>query len=208
MQKTRKMVELESLKNASHNPPNRITKANIQSLADSMSVIGQLSPIIITLTDEIIDGHRRVAAAKFLGWSEIEANIVKDLDKNFAYGTANATSRKLSGCDALYVYLEQPDAVVRSTRLKFDEMVEVLTRPLVKKICKSGNSWRIYVNAKQVAKYVDDENPETLKAIVEWLLAFPVQRTVIQAMASGESPRTILNAITNGKAIKLKLAIV
>lgn len=207
MEKSRQMVDVGSLKYAKHNPPSRITEKNLRTLVDSMETLGLLQPITVDLNYQIIDGHRRAASAKKLGWKTIEANVVKNCDANAVFGSINTTSRKLSGCDALYVYLEEPAAVVRSTRLKFDEMVEVLGRPLVKKICKSGNSWRIYVNAKQIAKYCDDESVESMQQIVEWLLAFPVQRTAIQAMASGESPRTIMRAVKEMKTVRLKMAI-
>lgn len=48
---------------------------DIQDLADSMNAHGQITPIIIDGQNNLIAGFRRVAAAKQLGWDEIEATV-------------------------------------------------------------------------------------------------------------------------------------
>lgn len=207
MQKTRSMVALADLRDAPHNPPNRITPKNIRTLADSMELLGLLQPITIGLDRQIIEGHRRVASARQLGWTEIEANIVKEADANAIYGSLNTTARKLSGCDALYVWLETPQAVVPSVQKSFAEMTDLLGRPLVKRMCKAGFSRRVFLTARRIARYCESDDSETLQQVVEWLLTFPVAGQVMKAIEAGESPRTILNAVRSGKTIRLKLAV-
>lgn len=56
---------------------------DVSALADSMDVIGQLSPITVYRDGDIYivdSGHHRLAAAKLLGWNEINAVILSDID--------------------------------------------------------------------------------------------------------------------------------
>lgn len=207
MTKTRKMVAVKTLKNAKHNPPNRITKENIRSLAMSMDLIGLLQPITVTLDNEIIEGHRRVASAKQLGWEFIEANIVKDADADAIYGSLNTTARKLTGADALYVWLSNPKAVIPSQQKLFEDMVAQLGRPLVKMMCDEGFSRSLYLTSKRIASYCEHDDPDTLRAIVRWLIKFPVSGKIQKAIESGESPRAILKAVKSGKNIQLRIAV-
>src|SRR5580765_448363 len=102
--KDRKLVPISRLKPAAHNPFRRTAKENIGKLADSMDLIGLLQPITITKDYVIIEGHRRWAAAKQLGWKEIEANVMEG-DPALIYASVNVTMRPMSGNDALGVWL-------------------------------------------------------------------------------------------------------
>ena len=48
---------------------------DIKSLADSISMIGQLHPILIDSNNVLIDGHRRTLAFKELGLGTIEVRV-------------------------------------------------------------------------------------------------------------------------------------
>jgi ParB family chromosome partitioning protein len=48
---------------------------DIQELAESMQEHGQITPVLIDESNNLIAGFRRVAAAQQLGWYEIDANI-------------------------------------------------------------------------------------------------------------------------------------
>lgn len=52
---------------------------DIQGLADSLRDNGLLQPIGVTGKSELVFGHRRLEAAKLLGWNEIPC-VVVDLD--------------------------------------------------------------------------------------------------------------------------------
>jgi len=49
---------------------------DIEQLADSMNRLGQLHPITVTRRYILVAGQRRLEAARFLGWSTIEATII------------------------------------------------------------------------------------------------------------------------------------
>lgn len=54
--------------------------SGIEDLADSLKRIGLINPITLEGT-RLIAGHRRLLAAKHLGWTEIPANQLSDLDE-------------------------------------------------------------------------------------------------------------------------------
>lgn len=58
----------------------RIDLGDINGLAESMRDRGQLQPIAVQPCGLLIDGMRRIEAAKLLGWSDIAAHVV-DVDE-------------------------------------------------------------------------------------------------------------------------------
>lgn len=51
---------------------------DLSDLAGSLREIGQLQPIVVTADLRLIAGGRRLAAARSLGWTQIEAKIAQD----------------------------------------------------------------------------------------------------------------------------------
>jgi ParB family chromosome partitioning protein len=49
---------------------------DIALLAESLKVFGQINPIVITQKNVLISGHRRLEAARALGWRTINAVIM------------------------------------------------------------------------------------------------------------------------------------
>lgn len=52
---------------------------SVNDLVESMREHGQLTPIVVSQDNELIAGHRRLEAAKALGWEEIDA-VVRECD--------------------------------------------------------------------------------------------------------------------------------
>jgi hypothetical protein len=76
-----------------------VDREQVRQLAESMKSIGQREPILISKHGhELIDGNHRVAAAKLLGWKEIECQEVEgsDLVCHRISLVANRFSRPLS----------------------------------------------------------------------------------------------------------------
>jgi ParB family transcriptional regulator, chromosome partitioning protein len=63
---------------ASITVPHRVRQeiGDLKPLVESMRCYGQLNPITITRTHELIAGHRRLLAARELGWQSIDAVCV------------------------------------------------------------------------------------------------------------------------------------
>ena len=57
---------------------------DVTELARSMAEIGQLQPIILTPDMRLVAGWHRLQAAKMLGWAEIEARYISDVDAEIA----------------------------------------------------------------------------------------------------------------------------
>ncbi|MGL4986788.1 MAG: ParB N-terminal domain-containing protein [Treponemataceae bacterium] len=49
---------------------------DLEALKESMRRYGLISPILITQKKELVAGHRRLEAAKILGWININASII------------------------------------------------------------------------------------------------------------------------------------
>lgn len=58
----------------------RAELGDLDGLAKSITELGLLHPIVITPDDRLVAGHRRLAAAEALGWLEIEATVVTNLN--------------------------------------------------------------------------------------------------------------------------------
>lgn len=54
--------------------------SNVEDLVRSISEKGLLQPIVINQNDQIISGHRRFAAVKELGWSQVECELIQTTD--------------------------------------------------------------------------------------------------------------------------------
>lgn len=54
---------------------------NLDDLKESLKTYGLLNPITINHNHELIAGERRLSAAKQLGWTNINANIVDNLSE-------------------------------------------------------------------------------------------------------------------------------
>jgi ParB family chromosome partitioning protein len=56
---------------------------DISSLADSMKRFGQITPILLSKSNVLIAGGRRLAAARLLGWRTINA-VIADIPENLS----------------------------------------------------------------------------------------------------------------------------
>jgi hypothetical protein len=199
-------LRVSDVRAADYNPARRVLKENIRELTDSMSRVGLLYPTLVTADNRVIDGHRRLAAAKELGWDVIPA-FVTDSEPDEVYATVNATSRKMGGNDALSVWLKRPMAVTPLMRARFETMLSILGAKRVDAICKAGWSLKIFNRAQQVARYCDRQDNETVCQITDWLLKHPVASVVVSAMTVGESPATILRAVRTDRPLKMRAAV-
>jgi ParB family transcriptional regulator, chromosome partitioning protein len=64
---------------------------DIKKLANSISEVGLLHPLVLNENNELVAGQRRLEACKLLGWSEVPVNIVnlKDIVKGEFHENAN-----------------------------------------------------------------------------------------------------------------------
>ena len=62
-------------------PRMRVDYGDLDDLANSMSRLGQLQPIILDGDGDLVAGERRLKAAMMLGWPTIDAIYMNDLDE-------------------------------------------------------------------------------------------------------------------------------
>jgi ParB/RepB/Spo0J family partition protein len=66
-------VPISGLYKYKQHPPSPIED---QKILESLQIVGQILPISVTVTGLILNGHKRVRAAKKLGWETIQAYIL------------------------------------------------------------------------------------------------------------------------------------
>src|SRR6266566_9952271 len=70
------VIAVDKLRHTSYNPDDRIEDRKIQTLAESLAKFGQIVPVLVMgETLELIDGNRRLAAAKLVGIIELRAIV-------------------------------------------------------------------------------------------------------------------------------------
>lgn len=93
--------------------PSRHTNGDIDSLATSMVLEGLRHPVLLLPSGEILKGTRRVAAARFLGWSSIQVRTVITIEEAaeaiIAQRDETSHPRKISEWVDLGTSMEQLD---------------------------------------------------------------------------------------------------
>ena len=137
---------------------------DIANLAEHMDEAGQITPIVITKSNTVISGARRVAAAKLLGWNSIDA-VVKDIPKNqelYYIISANKQRSKTAPqlceeIDELWKYYSSKKTNGRPKKgAKRDQGLGVATRDLV--AADLGVSNRFI----QQIRYIKSKHPDIL----------------------------------------------
>lgn len=88
-----------------YNPKDRTADGSkLTRLADTVKKYGVVQPIIITDSRDLVDGNRRLAAAKIAGLTHIDCIILpSSVDKDVVFGELNTTSEKIGNRGWLYI---------------------------------------------------------------------------------------------------------
>ncbi len=89
----------------SYNPKERTAEgAKLTALTETVKRYGVIQPVIITDSRDLVDGNRRLAAAKKAGMSHIDCIILPaSVDKDVVFGDLNTTSEKIGNRGWLYI---------------------------------------------------------------------------------------------------------
>lgn len=197
-----KLIDPNLVHYSPYNPPERVSDHNVRALAQSMSKLGLIYPVLVDPDNVLIEGHRRVAAARLLGWKTIRAYVMKG-DRHRIYAEVNSTSKRMSGNDALGIWLQEPTAVTDYMSARFKSMEGHLGLSLVKKMHRAGLSLRAYNKAIRICHYCEQE-PDFLPLVLLWFLECETLGSVQEAMARGVSPVVIIKAVRTLKSIKVR----
>lgn len=70
------LVPVNNIRHTAYNPPGRTAEgAALTKLIDAIREHGLQYPLLITSDRDLVDGNRRFAAVKHLGWSEVECIV-------------------------------------------------------------------------------------------------------------------------------------
>lgn len=100
---------------------------DLASLMDSLRRHGLMNPVVVTEDLELIAGHRRVEAAKRLGWTVLEVRVVDGREKAdlVEMEIEENTQRKNLTTDEL------ADAYLRLDRLRHPSFIRRILRAIV-----------------------------------------------------------------------------
>lgn len=194
-------LPIDSLKVAKFNPEARMK--DIGQMAASIERVGLCYPVLVGQDDEVVDGHRRLAACKQLGWKDIQVLRVSG-DQAELFGEINHTNRPMNGNQALTVYLQEPRAIGPRARARMEECEEAVGLPTMKRMAKEGFSMATWATAKSIARQADAEDPEMVVKTLRWVMNFRCGSLVRRALENGTSPGHILAAVNKNKPLKIR----
>lgn len=200
------VVEIDKLKGAAHNPKGRTRSHQIKCLANSIERVGLNYPILVSQDLDIIDGHRRVAAFKLLGRTEIPVLYSSTEDKDAVYAEVNANARHLSSAENLEVYLANEKACTPYQRQQCQHWENRLGRSILVKLAKAGMALRTLAQAKRISTYVSRDDDKFVKAAALWLIRHRCRAIVDAFMLTQQPPKLLYDAVTSGVALKIAYA--
>jgi ParB family chromosome partitioning protein len=160
---------------------------SIESLANNMSEVGQLSPILLDKKADydydLISGLRRLDAALKLNWSEIDAIIFEDLDeqsRSLVMITENAQRVDLNDYDLV-------NSLIHYAAVSTDKTDEEIINFLYKlRNLDAGNVKNISFDEKKLKKHIEEAlartDKYTLKNVISKLKVINFHPAIIKAM--------------------------
>ena len=197
-----KKVTLSELKLANYNPASR--SKSIGTLKTSMEEHGLFYPILVDKDNNVIEGHRRIAAAKLLGWEAIPA-IVCSGDRHVIYAEVNNTGRRMTGAECLSVWMKEPSAVSARHQRNFEGFKEQYGIATLRKLVKAKKGIVILRIASEVSSYVGEESSTFARKTVDWIMKHRMQSVVRGYMSMTMPPKTLLSAIRRDRPLRAKI---
>ena len=194
---------LSELKPSKYNPALRIEEGILKPLLSSIEEYGILTPLLISPTGQIIDGHRRFRCCQILGIDDIPCLIVSNdlLTPEEIYEEVGTTQRKLSNQEAIYIHMNG-GKVSKSALEVIKKIEELLGREELKRLGEMYVSFRIYSWATKAAKYLGKPNDKkfTAKTLL-WLVDKKQSYNLRRAMEDHVDPKVIRDAIRSNRSL-------
>jgi hypothetical protein len=179
-------IEIEKLIEAPYNPPNRC-EGQLKGLVDSINRVGILYPILINEKNQIIDGHRRVSAAKKIGMKYIRAFVVNG-DRSELFCEVNSETRKMTSKDALFVYISGGN-LIPSVSQSIKHLEDIVGYDGLVAIHAAGyapKNLKIVLHFVQL--YVGDKSNEFAKKIIHWIINNKGMSNMVRVAMTYEIP--------------------
>ena len=166
-----KTVPIDAVHPAKFNPPDRILKGNLKPLMESMRALGLLSPIAVTAQMEVGDGHRRLAAAKELGWTEIAVRVY-DMSVEDLWIALNRDTRPIKSAtwlNAVHLGLTL-DRVPEKYRFLMSEALRWLGEDGLAPLAERMKSTDVIKTTIKLSNYIGDDSDEFRANTLRWII--------------------------------------
>lgn len=203
---TIKRTALKNLKRATYNPASRT--ADVSGLMESMEDIGLIYPVVVSPSKQIIDGHRRVKAAKELGWDTIPIITIPNENIDQVFAQINATGRRMSGTENLQIWLKNPEAVTWRSQCLFEAARKDFGIAVLRSIAKENKSLMVCRLANSICRYCGEEVRESQIKAARWVLKHRMQQLARQFMETGQSPAKLWEAVEANRPVKTVMTTV
>lgn len=199
------MKRVGSLKGQPYNPPTRTESASLAALVRSIKENGILVPLLINSRDELIDGHRRYAAAKVLRLGEVPCVMTGDRTKESTakvFEQVNTSQKKLGARDMIYVYVNGGDVPAR-VQNSISRLEALIGGDELDKVSTMYISYRIIDEIQRIAEFCRRPRDDEFKRKTFWWIINTVSLwTAMTVLHSGITPREYADAILNDKPFK------
>ncbi len=174
-------------------------------MIDSIHDIGLLYPVLVDRDNRLIDGHRRLAACKKLGYYHIRA-IRVDTEFEYSYGSVQSNQEKLTGVDLLGVYLQNPNALMNKQKDRIAAVEKEQGTDFLRYLWKNRYSTGIYYTARRVVNYIGGDIP--IVTTTKWLVKYNLRGKIRSMLETGEvKASTLKAAIAEDRPLKFKTII-
>lgn len=196
------MVNLSDIQPAGFNPPDRVERQNLRALRDAILQVGEIiNPVILSRDLHIIDGHRRVAVARDLGWTAVPA-ITVEYGLQEGWSILNGATRPITAGDYLSAAANGMDTrhMPKKHATKIERLRSLVdTSGLLMLAERKKSTWLLTLVVK-AARAIGDESNEYMGDMVRWIAKHDMQYATRQALESGDI-ESIAYAVANDMPI-------
>jgi hypothetical protein len=194
----RKEVPFDKLVPAYWNPAHRVSPATLKTLIVSMKQVKLLSPLKVYEDKgkfNIIDGHRRHAALREMGYRGPVTVDVYELSNSLAiYRESNKEIRAHQGKEKLYLYLNQPRALPERTIVEIQGYENRYGRDVLERLISADRSYDLLRQIRQLTGVWEKaDDPELARMIANWTLDHKMFNFIKkQELRSKDDPRLVI----------------
>lgn len=186
---------------------NQADKKSLLALADSIADYGIRIPALIDEQGNLIDGNRRVLAARVaIENFEIEVKVpcfvtdTSEFSSEEIFAQVNEHRENIAGADIIELYLKNKNALPSKLRQKAILMEQALggqknLEELVSDCSKNGRRFTMamYNLSRRVKRYIEDhdDNDTSLYTISKWLFKYDLSYRLTRAMRAGIDPELV-----------------
>ncbi len=190
------------LRPAGFNPDGRILKEALKPLIASIRLLGFVTPIVVANNYEIIDGHRRHAAAKECKLEEIPV-IRLPISLQVGWATLNTATMKIDNRSWVQVLAPKdgeigfdPENAPVEVRRAYKKVVSLIPDGVLQ-LSRLDMSFGVLDSLSMIKRYcsVSNKDTETQGKILQWLITHRMQYPVRKAIESGISAAELTKAI-------------